>query len=738
MGAADTHPASGNTAIWHTTNFITRRRMKSRLIPEEIDHVISLIEQIADAVLKSDFLTKDEQRQLNDYTEYEKSCKDIATEERLGMLGGTRWNVIKAYERQRDRIQTPYDPDKAKLLASKRRTLRDKHVKVTVPPLQRELDLYLAPRWAGLLQCSSWGFGGGELRKAIEYYFLGIPGGYRLFPPETTLPSKKSKVIRELERIKAKLEYDMQHLVNSKAGAGQSRTSAETTQNQPQDGREKLGPKPKLDDNMSRPTRSKGQVKMGAILFNENSPLLPVTRQKLDKLRETLKRDKLTLWLWFNSRGVNLTDFYGNTISMSGGAYNDSTASVFFSFIAPFLKHAIVRTLDETLETCRTRGLKPEEPYIRETAMLLDGFLIDPIYRYMADIDRRIRGRGCPKNVGRKDVTDKITEMVKFLDKCKDEMIQGIKEQGGGKTVEKVTELKPALNQIATQVEDIFISYPKARGEFKKNVQVYARAFEKYYEAKSNEPQPYNDPTGKKKKEGFDYDKDHRTWFPVNAPQLPPNPTKWFEMKDKLPCYYTILALIHDLEKYKYANTVMPDEIKGLKHYSIMVAFMQRYLSGGYEPYTPEGLDTALKQVKADLRDNCQLKDPAEDDKPYVSCSDALKFAETKNRKISPSKLSKILVEDGPMRFEPILSKTGKPYRKNVHFGDFKEYIKTLPKIKPDGKDITDEAIDDFVGDAKDEYSVIHKEKEAKHKGSNPQIDRGITRLANRISGLDV
>jgi hypothetical protein len=91
------------------------------------------------------------------------------------------------------------------------------------------------------------------------------------------------------------------------------------------------------------------------------------------------------------------------------------------------LQDAIVKTLDETLETCRTRGLMPEEPYIRETAMLLDGYLIDPIYRYMADIDRRLRGRGDPKSVGRRDVTDEITEMVKFLDKCKNEMIQSIK-----------------------------------------------------------------------------------------------------------------------------------------------------------------------------------------------------------------------------------------------------------------------------------------------------------------------
>jgi tetrahydromethanopterin S-methyltransferase subunit B len=171
-----------------------------------------------------------------------------------------------------------------------------------------------------------------------------------------------------------------------------------------------------------------GTNQSAAILFNKNSELLPVTRQKLVNLQETLKRDKLTPWLWFNSRGVNVTDFYGKTISMSGGLYGQSQALVFFSFIVPFLKDAIVKTLEEILETCRTRGLTPEEPYIRETAMLLDGYLIDPIYRYMADIDRRIRGRGDPKSVGRRDVTDEITEMVKFLDKCKDEMIQGIKE----------------------------------------------------------------------------------------------------------------------------------------------------------------------------------------------------------------------------------------------------------------------------------------------------------------------
>ena len=163
-----------------------------------------------------------------------------------------------------------------------------------------------------------------------------------------------------------------------------------------------------------------------AILSNGFSSLLPVTRQKLVKLCETLKQDKLTPWLWFNSRGVRVTDFYGKNICITGASYGGTAPLVFWNSIVPFLQDAIVKTLDETLETCRARKYQPE-PYIRETAMLLHGYLIVQIYTYMADIDQRLRGKGYPKSVGRKDVTDEIAEMGKFLNESKDVMIQGIK-----------------------------------------------------------------------------------------------------------------------------------------------------------------------------------------------------------------------------------------------------------------------------------------------------------------------
>jgi len=213
----------------------------------------------------------------------------------------------------------------------------------------------------------------------------------------------------------------------------------------------------------------------------KNSELLPVTRQKLINLQETLKRDKLTPWLWFNSRGVKVTRFDGGTIDISGGGYGSSQALVFFSFIVPFLKDAIVKTLDETLEICRNRGLEPEEPYIRETAMLLDSYLIDPIYRYMADIDRRIRGRGYPKSVARKDVTNEIDEMVKFLDKCKDEMIQGITAEKPVDT-EKNTEGSMLMITVKSS-KDIWKAikgeYDTSKRDFGKKINFVSDSFKK-------------------------------------------------------------------------------------------------------------------------------------------------------------------------------------------------------------------------------------------------------------------
>jgi hypothetical protein len=101
---------------------------------------------------------------------------------------------------------------------------------------------------------------------------------------------------------------------------------------------------------------------------------------------------------------------------------------VFWKSIEPFLKDAMVRMLDETFETCRVKNYEPE-PHLRETAMLLRGHLISPIYSEMADIDRHLRGKGNPKSVPRRDLTDEITYMERVLDGLMKEFLAGAKTE---------------------------------------------------------------------------------------------------------------------------------------------------------------------------------------------------------------------------------------------------------------------------------------------------------------------
>ena len=234
---------------------------------------------------------------------------------------------------------------------------------------------------------------------------------------------------------------------------------------------------------------------------SENSPqysntaLFPVTRQSIENFRENLKRHKLDPWLFFNveryftssdrcpTTGIHITDFYGKTITMKGGGYAGAPVGVFWKFIDPFLRDGIVRILNETLETCLKRNWKPDG-YIKETATLLKGYLISPIYDYMANIDQKLRrveeGREIvtkecnykvlvqrlngPKilnrsdlihttvkrMVNRKDISYETGQMEKFLTEQVNSILQGLPQEqklteaSGGKIKEEGE--KPTIN----------------------------------------------------------------------------------------------------------------------------------------------------------------------------------------------------------------------------------------------------------------------------------------------------
>jgi hypothetical protein len=145
------------------------------LKPSDIDVIIDLVTQIAEALSKTDFLSLDERQTIN----FDKT-------------------------------------DLVVLLKDKLSKAKQKYIESTIKPLQKELELYLSPRWPEILHYSE----PNHLRQDIEAFLYNghLTDGFiqdiftfcRSQPIETDYSSvlkQKEKVVNELERIKANLEY---------------------------------------------------------------------------------------------------------------------------------------------------------------------------------------------------------------------------------------------------------------------------------------------------------------------------------------------------------------------------------------------------------------------------------------------------------------------------------------------------------------------------------------------------
>lgn len=179
-----------------------------RLKPADIDHIIDLIKQITDALTKRDFLTQQEQSQLQRYHSYENWLKLDMDMSRLNS------RPFNKQEDERRRNEISYNPNVSQQLKDKLSGAQKEHIDSTIKPLQKKLDLYLTPRWHELLALST---KANQFRQEIESFlsyqfdcrtierFLRAVSGVYGF--DDALLASKEKVVPELQRIKAKLEY---------------------------------------------------------------------------------------------------------------------------------------------------------------------------------------------------------------------------------------------------------------------------------------------------------------------------------------------------------------------------------------------------------------------------------------------------------------------------------------------------------------------------------------------------
>ncbi len=147
------------------------------------------------------------------------------------------------------------------------------------------------------------------------------------------------------------------------------------------------------------------------------TPLYFRTKKRVDDFYESIRNEKLDPWLFINVEGVQdqVTQYNGDTIYISG-TFSGSKRLIFWSddFIPPFIKDAIIKVFDQTIDECRTNGLEPQI-YVYEAKRILSDFIYR-IYNHMADMDQKLLKQVYPERSGRRDVKREIEKMCRHLD----------------------------------------------------------------------------------------------------------------------------------------------------------------------------------------------------------------------------------------------------------------------------------------------------------------------------------
>lgn len=147
------------------------------------------------------------------------------------------------------------------------------------------------------------------------------------------------------------------------------------------------------------------------------TPLYPIIEKIVDDAWVKLDREQITPWAFMNAGPkFAVSDFYGKTISYQGILFEGSPRQVFWSrYIEPFLEDLAVKVVAETL---RLTTEKKQDPRLclPEAAGLLKS-VARRAFERMADIDRRLRGRGFPQNVPLRSIASELGAVEAFIDR---------------------------------------------------------------------------------------------------------------------------------------------------------------------------------------------------------------------------------------------------------------------------------------------------------------------------------
>ena len=146
------------------------------------------------------------------------------------------------------------------------------------------------------------------------------------------------------------------------------------------------------------------------------SPLAPILSKYVEDEWVRLEHQQITPWAFLTARQpFRVQDFYGRTIAYQGVAFEGSLRQLFWGrYIEPFLENIVHKTMEEALRVAAERKQNAREPLLEVAGILKS--LVRRAFRRMAEIDRRLRGKGYPSSVPLRSVDAEVEEVERFID----------------------------------------------------------------------------------------------------------------------------------------------------------------------------------------------------------------------------------------------------------------------------------------------------------------------------------
>ena len=146
------------------------------------------------------------------------------------------------------------------------------------------------------------------------------------------------------------------------------------------------------------------------------TPLYPTFRKRVDDAVERIIKQQITPWSFLTAGPpFRITMFDGKQIAYEGVGFEGSPREVFWSrYIEPFLEDLCISEIRAAIALAN-EGRVDAQLLLPEVQTLLSAGC-RRAYVSMADVDRRLRGKGFPEKVQLKSIDQEVSVMAQFID----------------------------------------------------------------------------------------------------------------------------------------------------------------------------------------------------------------------------------------------------------------------------------------------------------------------------------